>query len=66
MELQPFGPVEQALIQSSNSPSQATNNNGKFWLGMITGLAISGVVWLATAHLFRKREERIISKDDPS
>lgn len=59
MKLQPFGPIEQALISESlTPPSQSISY--RFWLGLGVGMLIVGVVWIATNQkkLYKNKEER--------
>jgi hypothetical protein len=54
MELLPFGPVEQALMQNSVVQTPIKGNGNKFWLGLGVGAIVIALVWIATSRIPRK------------
>jgi hypothetical protein len=54
MELQPFGPVEQA-VQKSSSPKPKTS--GSFWNGVVTTLLTLGLALLMSPYTLRKKDK---------
>lgn len=57
MELQPFGPVEQAIQKSSLPKPLKPKTSGSFWNGVVTTIITLGLALLVGPYTLRKKDK---------
>lgn len=45
MDLQPYGPIDQAFQKSDSIDLLQPNDNSKLWLGVGIGLTVCVIIW---------------------
>jgi len=57
MNLQPYGPVERAILEKTPSPVNNSNKHTIFFLGMFVGVCVCGLVWLSYTNYNARKSE---------